>query len=85
MSLDPVRLERVTAGSAEAATLSDTVDDPKGMAQAGLYTLTLGNVKFNDALGHTIVMTAVPAFTRIPVAASRVWSTGTTAEVLLLN
>lgn len=85
MTLDPLRLVRVTAASAFLATKSDTVDDPAGPAQAGLYVIAVGNVVFEDYLGNVITLAAVPAFTRIPIAAKRIHNTGTTATVLLLN
>ena len=83
--IDPSRLERVTAAGGFVPTKSDTVADPKGPAIAGLYTITAGAVKFTDAMGTTHTLAAVPAFTRIPIAVSRVWLTGTVADCLILN
>lgn len=84
VSLDPVRLVRVTAGSGDAVTPSDTADLVFA-AQAGLYTITAGNLSFKDSAGTTHALLAVPAFTRIPIVATRVLATGTVASVLALN
>jgi hypothetical protein len=65
------------------AALSDTVDLAAGAARS-LYTRTAGNVSFVTFGGTTIDLVSVPAFTVIPIAASRVRATGTTAEVLAL-
>lgn len=85
MAIDPQRLLRVTVASAIAATPSNTVADPHGPALAGLYVIATGNVVFVDPLGNVITLASVPAFTRIPIACSRVNLTGLTATVLLLN
>lgn len=84
MILDPQRLNRVTVAEGKAITPSNTVDIPGG-AQAGLYVIVTGNLVFIDWLGNTVTLAAVPAFTRIPIAATRVNLTGTTATVLALN
>jgi hypothetical protein len=62
-------------------TPSDSVDLPK-KARA-LYTTTAGNVAFT-AGGTSQALLAVPAFTCIPVKATRVLLTGTTAVVKAL-
>lgn len=80
MSFQNDNLQRATAKNAVAAALSDTVDLPMP-ACCGLYVTVTGNVKF-DVGPTTITLTAVPAFTRLPFMATRVWATGTTATVL---
>jgi hypothetical protein len=65
------------------ANLSDTVNLTNGPARS-LMTRTAGNVSFVTLAGTTIDLAAVPAFTVIPIAASRVRATGTAAEVLAL-
>lgn len=85
ISLDPGhRPLRVTAAEGVAVTPSDSVNLPN-VAQAGLYVIVTGNLVFEDSLGHTITLAAVPVFTRIPIQARRVRATGTTATVLALN
>lgn len=85
LSLDNTpRLARVTAAEAKSVSPSDSTDLPN-IAQAGLWVIATGNVKFKDAQGNDVTLTAVPAFTRIPIAASRVYLTGTSATVLALS
>lgn len=50
-----------------------------------LYVTVTGNVSFLDMEGNTVSLTAVPAFTVIPIACARVNSTGTTATVRTLD
>jgi len=86
MATNPTPPSRATSGpanDAKVANLSDSADLTAGPARS-LYTRTTGNVSFVTFGGTTISLTAVPAFTVIPIAASRVLSTGTTAEVLAL-
>lgn len=71
------------ASDAQVANLSDTGDLTQGPARS-LMTRTAGDVSFVTQGGTTIALTAVPAFTVIPIAASRVRATGTTAQVLAL-
>jgi hypothetical protein len=47
-------------------------------------TRTAGDMSFVTAGGTQIDLVAVPAFTVIPIAASRVRTTGTTSQVLAL-
>lgn len=68
--------------NANAVTPSDTVALPQ-LASA-LYVIVTGNVVFISAGGDTVTLTAVPAFTLVPIATSQVKSTGTTATVLAL-
>lgn len=78
---------RDTSGPAlgsRAVTPSDTVDIVGGPARA-LWVVVAGNLSFVDAEGNTVNLTAVPAFTVVPVAATRVRATGTTATVRTLD
>lgn len=67
----------------EAATLSDTVADPKGPAKKGVLVTKAGNVSLVEGGGNTVVLTAVAAGTVIPIRTRRINSTGTTATVRL--
>lgn len=81
--VDEDRLKRTVHATASAVALSDTTD--LAHYAYGLLVVATGNVKFNDAGGNAITLTAVAANTVIPVVASRVWATGTTATVLALD
>lgn len=67
-----------------APTASDGTDDPAGTSR-GFIPTAAGTLKFNTARGNavtiTIPATGVGVFMYIRVR--RVWSTGTTATVLL--
>lgn len=67
----------------EAATPSDTVADPKGLAKKGVLVTVAGNVSLVDGGGNTVALTAVAAGTLIPIQTRRINSTGTTATVRL--
>jgi hypothetical protein len=68
-------------GSA-AVTPSDTVADPLGLF-AGLYVSATGTIKWSLPDGSVLTRTdTVPVGTIIPIAVSRVWSTGTSATVV---
>lgn len=82
-SLIQEKLERVVSAGAVAVVPSNTVD-LVDTAHGGLYVTATGNIVFHDFFGNTVTLTAVPAFTRIPIVASRVLATGTTATVLAL-
>lgn len=64
-----------------AVTPSDTVD--LSPPCAALYIGGAGNVKVTAVDGGTETFTAVPAGTILPVAASRVFSTLTTATSVI--
>lgn len=66
-----------------AISPSDTVAITGG-ARA-LWVVATGNLSFLDVEGNTVALTAVPAFTVIPVGAQRVNLTGTTATVRTLD
>ncbi len=86
MPVSPTAPSRATAGpayDAKVVTPSDGADLPDGAARS-LYTRTAGNVSFVTAGGTTIDLVSVPAFTVIPIAASRVRATGTAAQVVAL-
>ena len=67
-----------------APTASDSTDDPAGISR-GFIPTAAGNLKINTARGTTVTIvvpaTGVGVFQYIRVR--RVWSTGTTATVLL--
>ena len=67
----------------EAATLSDTVADPKGLAKKGVLVTATGNVSLVDGGGNPVTLTSVAAGVLIPIQARRINSTGTTATVRL--
>lgn len=50
--------------------------------RAFLVTVT-GNVVFKNVAGTSITLTAVPAFTLIPIATTLIMSTGTTATNII--
>lgn len=63
---------------------SDSANLPNGAARF-LYVAAAGAVKFaavDDTDANAITLAAVPAFTKIPVKARKVFATGTTATVL---
>lgn len=60
-----------------AVTPSDTVNLVNGVCRA-IHVNGAGNVKFSDARGNAVTVTLVAGMP-IPYAASRIWSTGTTA------
>lgn len=67
-----------------APTKSDTTDDPAGCARGFLPTAA-GNLKIRTARGSdvTIVVPATGVGIFVYIRVLRVWSTGTTATVLL--
>lgn len=67
-----------------AITPNDTTDIPGGPARALLVTVA-GDVSFIDMEGNTVTLPAVPAYTAIPIAATRVRAAGTTATVRTLD
>jgi hypothetical protein len=58
--------------------LSDTTADVNGPFDA-IYTGSGGSIKFTGRNGQTIALTNVAAGVTLPLACTRVWSTGTTA------
>ena len=73
-----------TYDGAVAVTVSDTTKDPQGPF-AGLLVGAAGTVKFTDSIGNAVTLGSLAIGTVIPVACSRVWSTGTTATVFGLR
>lgn len=69
------------AQAAAAVTPSDSVDIPQGRCRA-LYVGVTGNVSV-VMNGATVVFVAVPAGSILPVVASRVNLTGTTAASIV--
>lgn len=76
--------ERQTAQRAVAVAPNDAADLPGGPATCGLLVTVTGNLVIQTVTGVDITLTGLPVFTRVPIAASRVKSTGTTASVLAL-
>ena len=77
-------IQAITYEGAKAVTLSDSVKDPAGPF-AGLLVTATGNLKFTTITGDTVALTAVANNAIIPIAISRVWSTGTSATVVGLG
>jgi len=78
---------RGTTGPAlgsRAITPDNATAIPGGPARA-LYVTVAGNLSFLDMEANVVTLTAVPAFTVIPIACVRVNSTGTTATVRTLD
>jgi len=67
---------------AVAVTKSDTTADPKGPF-AGVYTGEGGDIKVTTLRGTSITFKSTAAGSILPVAVSRVWSTGTSATTPL--
>lgn len=65
------------------ATASDTVTQPGNVCDAIVF-LTTGNATCVDVEGNTVVFTAIPAGTVVPLKLARVNSTGYTAVIGLL-
>lgn len=82
--VSPGQFSPATAVNAIAPTLSDTVDDPAGIARALYVIIATANLSFVTVGGDTVVLATVPAFTTIPIGVRRVNSTGTTAAANLL-
>lgn len=68
------------ATRAKAVTVSDTTIDPNlyGSCFRGLWVGAAGNVKVTTLDGDEATFIGVAAGTLIPIACTRVWSTGTT-------
>lgn len=69
------------AHSAFAITPSDTVD--MAIATRGIYVGVSGDIKVNMAGSGTATFTGVPQGTLLPIRASRVFATGTTATTMV--
>lgn len=67
-----------------AVAPSDSADLAGGPARA-LWVVAAGNLSFITVEGQTVDLLGVPGFTVIPVAATRVRATGTTATVRTLD
>lgn len=83
MPLTSSSMLRTIASKAVAAVPHDSTDQASGPSTQGLFIVATGNVSCVVG-GVTVTLTAVPAFTKLPFAATRVNSTGTTATVLFL-
>lgn len=85
------------AATDDFATLAPSLDAPAIHAVAvtpsdgsdltyvsrGVYVGGAGDIKVTLLGGETVTFSAVPAGTLLPVRASRIWSTGTTATNLV--
>jgi hypothetical protein len=67
---------------AEAVAPSDAADLPKGKTKA-LWVGGAGNLSVDMASGATVLISGVPAGTRLPFSVKRVRSTNTTATLIL--
>lgn len=70
----------VNARTVLSVTPSDTVDLPTGCRE--LFVGGTGNLTIIDKFGNSVLFTALAANSRVPVAAKRVMSTGTTATLI---
>jgi hypothetical protein len=66
-------------GGAAVITLSDTVDQ----FWTGIYVGGTGNVNVDMESGGTVLFSAVPVGTILPIRVKRVRTTGTTATLLI--
>lgn len=69
------------AHSAFAVTPSDTVD--LAIATRAIYVGVSGDIKVNMVGTGTVTFTGVPQGAVLPIRASRVYATGTTATTLI--
>jgi hypothetical protein len=70
--------QRQTTAEGESVTTSDTADLPSGIC-VGIAVTGAGNVNINLATGGTAVLTGLSAGQIVPVSASRILTTSTTA------
>lgn len=68
---------------ANTVTASDSTSDPAGPF-AGLFVTAAGNVKLHTMMGQDVTVAALGG-TVIPIACTRVWSTGTTDPTTVLG
>ena len=66
-------------GSATVVTPSDTAGNSYSAFMCGVA----GAIAFQNVLGTTITLAAVPAYTVIPVACVRIMATGTAATNII--
>lgn len=66
---------------AAAVTPSDTVNLPRSCRM--LWVGGAGNVKVDTVGGDTVTFSTVAAGTRLPIQAKKVYSTGTTATLMV--
>ena len=71
----------VTYEDALTVAKSDSVADPSGPF-AGLLVTATGSVKLTTIRGGTVTLSTTTVGQILPIATSRVWSTGTSATVL---
>jgi len=68
-----------TYGSAVVVTTSDTLGNSFSSFMCGVA----GAIAFQNVLGTTITLAAVPAYTVIPIATVRIMATGTAATNII--
>jgi hypothetical protein len=73
----------VTYTNAVAVTVSDTTADPAGILAALQCTGTAGLAKVQPANGSAAVVIYLALGVVVPLAVSRVWSTGTAATNII--
>lgn len=66
---------------AAVITPSDTINLPRSTRM--LWVGGAGNVKIDTVGGETVTFSSVAAGTRLPIQAKRVYSTGTTATLMI--
>jgi hypothetical protein len=66
---------------AVAITTSDTTT--YAPAFRGIYVGGAGNVKIDTAAGNAVTFTGIPAGTFMPVLATKIYATGTTATTIV--
>lgn len=67
------------AAEAETITVSDGTDDPNG-AFRSLWVGAAGSVKVTTIAGNTATFVGATAGSVLPIAVTRIWSTGTTVS-----
>lgn len=70
------------ARDAVAVTASDATNDPGGPFYS-LYVGGAGAVKLTTLAGTDVTLSAVPVGTTLKIGCRRVWSTGTTATLVI--
>lgn len=72
----------VTHTEARAVSPSNTVDLPDGVC-GGLWIGGVGNLNYDTPDGTTVLISAIPAGTYLPIAAKRVRVASTTATLIV--
>lgn len=69
------------AQGATAITPNNAVD--LASPTTGIYVGTTGNLRLTTVLGDDVTFVAVPSGALLPVQATRIWATGTTATNII--